>query len=309
MAFDWSDARLKAPAADEIEVVVIGPGFGESVVVHVGGGHWVVVDSCVDGAEDANTELPVAECYLRNIGVDLATQVDFIVATHWHDDHTRGLARLVEQCSSSSLVTAAALQRQEFATFVMQMSTGSAPTDGAKVREFGRVLRVLNSSGKRGHGRGWCKVLGNRVLRQWVHDTPAAVMTSRLVALSPSTEFDLFLERLANDMPRHGQSKKAASSSSPNLTAVVLHLEFDGASALLGADMEAHNDSGRGWNAVVSEARTIQLTRASLVKVPHHGSHTGHSDEMWAHQADPKLIGVLTPRNVSMTLRHLEALI
>jgi len=37
-----------APAADEIEVTLFGPGYGEAIAVHLGEGAWLLVDSCID---------------------------------------------------------------------------------------------------------------------------------------------------------------------------------------------------------------------------------------------------------------------
>ena len=81
------------PDSDQIEVSLFGPGYGECVVLHVGDGAWVIVDSCID--QDDN---PVALKYLNEIGIDLAQNVNLIVATHWHDDHIRGLGRLTTAC-------------------------------------------------------------------------------------------------------------------------------------------------------------------------------------------------------------------
>ena len=39
---------VQNPAKDEIDVVVVGPGFGESILLHIGDGDWIVVDSCLD---------------------------------------------------------------------------------------------------------------------------------------------------------------------------------------------------------------------------------------------------------------------
>ena len=39
---DWN----LPPAADELEVTVLGPGYGEAIVIHYGKGQWVIVDSC-----------------------------------------------------------------------------------------------------------------------------------------------------------------------------------------------------------------------------------------------------------------------
>ena len=36
------------PGKNEFEITLFGPGYGESVVLHVGSGAWIVVDSCID---------------------------------------------------------------------------------------------------------------------------------------------------------------------------------------------------------------------------------------------------------------------
>jgi len=60
-----------APGPDVIEVSIFGPGKGESVLVHLGQGEWIVVDSCVN---QRTREVP-ALTYLDRIGVDVGTQV------------------------------------------------------------------------------------------------------------------------------------------------------------------------------------------------------------------------------------------
>ena len=83
-----------APPRDgEFELTLLGPGYGESVVMHVGAGVWVLVDSC--GRADA----PAALEYLAKVGVDPAEAVKLIVASHWHDDHMRGMAHLAHTCT------------------------------------------------------------------------------------------------------------------------------------------------------------------------------------------------------------------
>ena len=80
------------PGSHEIEVSVFGPGFGESIVVHLGSGRWMIVDSCLA----RSTKEPAALDYLQEIGVDVSANVRFVVSTHWHDDHIRGLAKVYE---------------------------------------------------------------------------------------------------------------------------------------------------------------------------------------------------------------------
>src|SRR5450631_3851410 len=80
-----------APAENEIEITLFGPGFGEAIAVHLGHSEWLLVDSCIDPA----TNEPAAETYLNAIGVEPSC-VKGLVASHWHDDHVRGFGRLAE---------------------------------------------------------------------------------------------------------------------------------------------------------------------------------------------------------------------
>lgn len=293
MPFEWSDVGA-GPALDQIEVSVFGPGFGECIVIHVGGGKWLVVDSCVDTTDRVDPK-PVAEKYLRSIGVHLETQVALIVASHWHDDHVRGLARLVEVCKEARFCCSNALLQQEFFAFVETMSTGTAATDGAKVKEFRRVLSTVAAD----HARPATKyAVGSRTLATWPKATGALPVNVTLRSLSPSDkEFELFLQRIASEMPSHGQPKRAAARSSPNLASVVLHLDFGDTAVLLGADMEIHNDIRRGWTAVLDEAKVCDLGPASLFKVAHHGSQTGHHDQVWERMLETRPSCIVTPFN------------
>ena len=54
----------------EFELALLGPGYGESVVLHVGSGVWIVVDSCLD-----KHGIPGALSYLESIGLDPARAV------------------------------------------------------------------------------------------------------------------------------------------------------------------------------------------------------------------------------------------
>jgi hypothetical protein len=48
-----------------------------------------------------------------------------------------------------------------------------------------------------------------------------------------------------------------------------------------------------GWSAIVSYARPP--VRASLVKVPHHGSSGAHHDEMWEELLSDDVVAIVTP--------------
>lgn len=290
MPFAWSEVA-PGPTVDEFEVSVFGPGFGECIVVHVGGGEWVIIDSCID-TTDRDDPRPVAERYLRAIGVTLETQVKFIVASHWHDDHVRGLARLVDICRCSGFACSNALLQNEFLAFIESMSTGTAATDGAKVKEFRQIFVTLAADKTRPSIRF---ATGSRELIAWHKPHGVSV---RLRSLSPSDhEFTIFLQRLQTEIPIHGQPKRAAGRSTPNLTSVVLHLDLGDGSVLFGADMEIHHNPRRGWTAVLEEAGICNTSASSLYKVAHHGSSTGHHEQVWSTMLSTDPICVVTPFN------------
>lgn len=116
------------PGADEIEVSLFGPGVGECVVVHIGQGNWLVIDSCTE----PGTSEPVALEYLRTIGADLQTQVRLFLVSHWHDDHIRGAAKLLREIQNPLFAASAACSQREFLQLVTSLSVTMLATDRAQ---------------------------------------------------------------------------------------------------------------------------------------------------------------------------------
>ena len=110
------------PDSDEFEFTLIGPGYGESIILHLGGGVWVLVDSNVD--KDGN---PGSLQYLESIGCDPAQSVALIVASHWHDDHIRGMEKMVKVCSSAKFCCSNALCNNEFLATISAWKADTFP--------------------------------------------------------------------------------------------------------------------------------------------------------------------------------------
>jgi hypothetical protein len=62
---------------------------------------------------------------------------------------------------------------------------------------------------------------------------------------------------------------------------------------LLGADLEAAANQETGWEGVVRYS--TPPVRASVVKVPHHGSAGAHHDGMWTALSEDDVVAILTP--------------
>ena len=102
-------SKIEPPNNCEVEVTVFGPGYGECILIHVGSNQWIVMDSCIG----QNNE-PVALTYLKDIGCNPGECVRFVIATHWHDDHVQGIAKVLESAESATFVISTALGRKEF---------------------------------------------------------------------------------------------------------------------------------------------------------------------------------------------------
>ena len=262
------------PSVDEFELTLFGPGYGESIVLHLGGGVWVLVDSCLD-----TDGAPRALSYLESIGLDPAQDVALIVATHWHDDHIRGMTQLVEKCSRARFCCASALGKREFLAAVGALEGRHLSSAGSGIREIHRVFSRL----------------GQRTPRQ----PPKLALANRRIfnqggceiwSLSPSDRnYVAFLRTIGGLIPSEGQSKGRVPDPSPNEVAVVLWVRIENIVVLLGSDLEKP-----GWVEILQSAER-PTGKASVFKVPHHGANNAHDPSVWIQLLEPNPFAVLTP--------------
>lgn len=270
------------PDADELEVSLFGPGYGECVVVHLGEGRWLVVDSC----KERGASLPAPLAYFEKLGVNVAEDVVFVLASHWHDDHTRGLAQVVRACPNATFIMPEALKSKDFVNLVRSVGVSSMiETSGAS--EFAGVLDALQERAARGlpEVRWAC---GSRVI--WRQPFESGSFQVTLTTLSPSDEAITRAKlEISSLLPKRGEEKRRLPSLSRNDTSVALLIERGADSILLGSDLETS-----GWRQVVMDSGRPQA-RAGVVKIPHHGSTTGHHDDMWTELLTESPVAVLTP--------------
>lgn len=260
------------PAEDELEITLFGPGYWESIALHIGNGVWVLVDSCVDPAGE-----PRALQYLTELGVGPGRDVRLIVATHWHDDHIRGMAKLVSTCNSAAFCCASVLCKKEFLTVVGTWGPDRMPGASSGVRELHRVFEqhkatatkpIFAIADRRIYAQGACEI--------W--------------SLSPNDkEFVSFLGEVGNLIPGQGQPRGRIPSLTPNKVSVVLWINIGDAALLLGSDME-----NPGWAGIL-RSTTRPTGKASVFKIPHHGSANADTPKVWQDMLKPQPRAVLTP--------------
>ncbi len=127
---------------DEFELTVFGPGIGECLLIHAGNNDWCVIDSC----RYPGSSSPVAIEYLEGMGIEPGNAVKRILATHWHDDHIRGLGDIVRRCSSARFAMSAALEHSQFAQLVFEIEEQNKSVAGSSSStEFADILEQMIS--------------------------------------------------------------------------------------------------------------------------------------------------------------------
>ena len=264
------------PAIDEIEVTLFGPGYGEAIAVHLGEGAWLLVDSCIDPAAKA----PASGAYLEQIGVD-ASQVRSIVASHWHDDHVRGISKLAVRHPNADFVISAVFNDRSTAAFLAAYSGASSAGLARGAKELFEVSRARNTLFPASHRSNILEVVLN-------------ARNVRVTALSPvPAAYFQFLTHLAQYMPRRNQAINHAPQLRPNFEAVTLHIDIGDDAVLLGADLEEHDRFG--WSAVVADQWSAARRPATAYKVAHHGSYTGNCPQVWVVLLKQYPVACLTP--------------
>jgi len=145
-------------------------------------------------------------------------------------------------------------------------------------REYKAVLAEVKRRGLGPTGRGSNRhAYEQRIL--WERPADASLPAARVIALSPS---DIAIGRanqsLAQGLGRTGDRRRL-SGADPNEMAVALWVEFDGAAALLGADL-LKGPQGCGWEAVLTSFSPN--SRAGIYKVAHHGAPNAHHSGIWS---------------------------
>jgi beta-lactamase superfamily II metal-dependent hydrolase len=279
-------ARSSPPDADELEVSIFGPGKGEAIAVHLGGGDWITVDSCVNQRTRRNALLD----YFDELQVDVESRVRLIVGTHAHDDHIAGIADLFEAARSATFVCSSALASEEF-LYAVKIDKAVANGIRPSIRE--QYERVF-AEARRRKGTGGVslrRAVEGRVI--WSSPGTGGLPAAEVLCLSPSDEA---VTRSHSDFAKGAVApagdRKRFTNRDPNEFAVALWLRVGEVRVLLGADLLV-GPEGCGWAAVM---QNISLDgQAGVFKVPHHGSITGHHEPVWTDLLEPDPIALLAP--------------
>jgi hypothetical protein len=277
-----------APETDELELSLLGPGWGECVLVHLGGGVWITIDSCVDNSSAEYRSLALS--YLNQIGVAADQSVMLVLCTHWHDNHIGGLAQIVDHCQQADFFLSSALQDEQFAAMVRAYQKGALVAGGSGVTEIDRIFDCLRRS-RRPAGLA---IQDRRIFRLDGEDSGHGLECLVWSLSLSDAQVARFLAGLS--FPSAGQTKARCHPMRPNHQTVVVWIEIGETKILLGGDLEETEEQRTGWSVIV-RSPTRPSGQASILKIPHHGSQNGHSDCVWRKMLVQEPFALLTPWN------------
>jgi beta-lactamase superfamily II metal-dependent hydrolase len=289
------------PEPSTFELSLFGCGVGASIALHVGGGDWVLIDSCRKSKNDP----PMALTYLRDIGVDPAKAVKLIVITHWHDDHIKGISEIVAKCSSARVAFSSALSSPEFLQTVAISTDENYILDRetSGVRELGQILGILLERNKKAPG------LNSHPIKTQADHLSHRNGSCKVHAISPSpASINKAFAEISRLWKQQVECDNRRTVPKPrsNHNSVAIWMNWGKRRALLGADLEITNDPTTGWTAAL-RCQIFPDGKASIFKIPHHGSPNGDSDDVWSSLVEPKNpIAALTTFSCGATPRPTE---
>lgn len=284
MAIDFTP-----PASDQVEISVFGPGVGEGLCIHLGDGEWMLVDSCLD----PKTSAPAALDYLKQLNVDISQAVKCVVITHWHDDHVKGMGEIARLCSSATFHLSSAMRDRAFTDMIAFAQEIKCEPVSVGTSEMRKVMQGFIDAKRLNKSLPIAWAVPDR--RIW-NSNGIEVWT-----LSPS---DYAVSACRFQFQRCVKKIKTKPGVLPtpkeNLCAVALWISTPQFSALLGSDLECNNNPNMGWDSVLASTNRPP-GRAKFVKIPHHGSPTGHHNDIWNNMItqNREAVGLVTCFNRS----------
>lgn len=265
----------------EISVFGGGNSIGECTVLELGKSNWFIIDSFID----LNSNIPVAQKYLESKGISF-DEVRGIIATHWHNDHIQGMAKLLELCRKAEFYTSGAFNHQELEIIIRIDKEIQARKKS--LSEFREIISILN---ERKSNLNFADP--DRLIEKFKNNGNLI----ELISLAPSDNAKLrCYHSFKSIIENTDSSNTIIPNPKPNENSIVLLLKIDNLEIVLGGDLENSSSSKLGWNDVLARKHCPKNT-VSLFKIPHHGSKTAYSRRIWENlfMSDP--YSVLTPYN------------
>lgn len=288
MVSDSPFHNISRPKIDEVELAFFGPGYGESIVVHIPGIGWGVVDSCQFGSGSAKTVPPLQYLKFQNV-----EKLAFLALTHPHKDHFLGMETIIAHYLGKieRVCRYAGEGARELAEYMV--SRGIKGSQGAK--SLSRVFKAFKEAVDHGAESRRLEAMTQLVPRREVTVNRKSIEVE-VLSLSPGPgDENAYVDILRRAFVQQGGYVKIIPERDLNLIASAIWISVGRVAVILGSDVEKGKASSGGWRGIVSSIDAPDLAVKAL-KVAHHGSpnafYRGAFEE---HAKNGKITSVVTP--------------
>lgn len=281
-------SEISPTRKNEFELTFFGPGFGESIVMHIPGVGWGVVDSC-EFAPENDQWIPPLE-YLKSQNVRCLA---FLVLSHPHIDHLKGFEGIIDNYLGriDRVCLYAGQGAREYSAYLVRQGIKGTPGANTLASVLGSFKRAVDNGAE--YRR--LSTMTQIIPRQTV-SVEGNAFEVEVLSLSPSfADEETYVDILRGAIPRQNEQLKHIPDENHNLIASALWISVGQTNVILGSDVLKGQSKVSGWRGIVNSKDTPELCIKTL-KVPHHGSPTSYFNQAWQeHCKDGKIISIIAP--------------
>lgn len=259
-----------------LTIHVIGSGaIGESIVIHLPNGKWGLMDCYASSLSKRDTNFTLQ--FLRNNQVQ---HLEFVCLSHPHDDHYRGMSHILEEYKGKIRYfwRFGGLHLREILSYLKKDALcryDSEQTESAT--ELHKIFKLVRQYKK------------DHLLRRVIHMSDFkplykgdvceedGINELSLFSLGPSTrQIERYQETIKNCFLPDGNIDPTKSQPRHNMVSGILLIRYGETQVVLGGDAEKPE-----WDDILEDELRGAIS-AHAVKVSHHGSNTGITENLWA---------------------------
>jgi len=289
----FDKSLLTPPKLNELEICAFGPGYGESILLYIPYVGWGIIDSCEVKINKKPFVLPL-QYLLENFSDKELPELAFLVLTHPHEDHYKGLDKILLSYPGGikRICRYNGVGIRELKEYLIRQEMGH----NEQLPGLIDVFKAFRTAKKKGSNERLLSELTSVFEHNDVNVEGYGKTNIILKALSPSAESATkYSEMLYKVIPKNGEPLKLVNDSAHNLISVCLLLTIGDLQVLLSGDLENYSSEEIGWKCIVRN-KDCPILWTNLNKVAHHGSNSGFNNSAWeAHMSKGKPISIISP--------------
>lgn len=282
--------EIPPPSPNEVELTVFGPGFGESIVLHIPTLGWAVIDSCEFKSNHDKFIPPLEYLIYQNVN-----RLAFIVLSHPHKDHFTGMENIIEYFlgKMDRICRYEGDGVRELAAYLTRKSIKGTPGARSFASLLDAFIRAKNKGAETRHLGAMTKIIPRR--KAVLNDLSFEV---EVLSLSPMAEdVDSYVNILREAISDQECHITDIPDTKHNLISSAIWIQVGEVIIILGSDVEKGNTNSSGWKGILGSIDKPNLCVKAL-KVSHHGSQNAYYNKVWAeHCNSGKIISIVTPYN------------